>query len=93
MAIHLIVHTLSIGIRVNYKKKELDAVCEGAGDNEIQITQDHDYYDGKNADDTNNTNVQKDMILDKEKKYAQSKKEKMTMLIMAVNQENQVKIL
>ena len=90
-AVHRVVRTLSIGVRKNYKR-ELRAVGEGADHNEMEMTQDNDHYDGKDADDTDDTNVKEDVILDEDEKYAQWEKEKMrAMMTIAVDQENQIK--
>ncbi|PUU73705.1 hypothetical protein B9Z19DRAFT_1134599 [Tuber borchii] len=88
-AIHQVVRALSIGIRKSYKKKEVRAVHEGAGGNEMEMTQDHDHYDGKDADDTD----EEDVILNEDEKYAQweGEEEKMMAMMMGMSQENQVK--
>ena len=52
--VHQVVRASSIGIRKNYKRKELKAVREGAGDNEMEIIHDGQ-YDGMDADDTDVT--------------------------------------
>lgn len=87
--------TLSIGIRKNYKKKELRAVREGAGDNEMEIIHDGQ-YDGMDANDTDDTDVKEDVIFIKEviiikdeEEYAQWEGEdKMMPMLMAMDQEN-----
>ena len=85
-AVHQVVRTLSIGIRKNYKK-ELRAVREGAGDNEMEIIQDDDHYDGKE-----DLIFIKEVILIEDEEYAQWEgEEEMMPMLMAADQENQVK--
>ncbi|PUU73706.1 hypothetical protein B9Z19DRAFT_1134600 [Tuber borchii] len=89
--VHQVVRASSIGIRKNYKKKELRAIREGAGDNEMEMTHDG-HYDGKDADDTDDTDVKEDVILDEDEKYAQWEgEEKMMAVLMATDQESLVK--
>ena len=83
-AVHQVVRTLSIRIRKNYKRKQLRAVREGAGDNEMEMVQDDDHYDGKE-----DLIFIKEVILIEDEEYAQWEGEEENM--MAADQENQVK--
>ena len=76
--------TLCIRIRKNYKKRELRAAHKGAGDNEMEMIQEGDHYDGKE-----DLIFIKEVILIEDEEYAQWEGEAEDM--MAADQENQAK--
>ena len=76
--------TLSIRLRKNYKRGQLSAVRKGESDNEMEMVQDHDHYDGKE-----DLIFIKEVILIEDEEYAQWEGEEENM--MAADQENQAK--
>jgi len=78
------VRALSIGIRKSYQKG-LGVAPREAGDKKMEMAGEDHYYEAKDGDDTDDTDVKEDAILDGDEKYVQCEQEKM----MEMNQENE----